>query len=106
MMLIAETRPSRCGGVTDWRKVVVLITQMIGPAPSRKKLRPARIGVWITVVSAITQRPGAIGHDVDRRDAAQQAQRRHRLAQGRGADHQDDWARAQQEEAEARQDRR
>src|SRR5581483_11397890 len=54
MMLIAETRPSRRGGVTDWRSVVVLITHRIGPAPSRKKLRPARIGVAITVVIAIT----------------------------------------------------
>ena len=53
-MLIAETRPSRRGGVTDWRSVVVLITHRIGPAPSRKKPRPASNGVGKTVVSAIT----------------------------------------------------
>ena len=52
-MLIAETRPSKRGGVTDWRSVVVLITQRIGPAPNRKKLSPARSGVWTTVVSAM-----------------------------------------------------
>src|SRR5438046_30597 len=52
------------------------------------------------------QRPGAIGHDVDRRDAAQQARRRHRLAEGRGADHPDDRSGAQQEEAETSQERR
>ena len=44
MMLIAETRPSRRGGVTDWRSVVVLITQRIGPTPSRKKLSAASSG--------------------------------------------------------------
>ena len=38
MMLMAETRPSSDGGVTDWRKVVVEITHRIGPTPSRKKL--------------------------------------------------------------------
>src|SRR6202171_1793812 len=54
MMLIADTRPSRLGGVTDWRNVVVLITQRIGPTPSRKKLRPANSGEAVTVVSAIT----------------------------------------------------
>src|SRR3981081_3606318 len=50
----AETRPSRLGGVTDCRSVVVLITHRIGPTPSRKKLRPASSGVGNTVVSAIT----------------------------------------------------
>src|SRR5260370_16144527 len=54
MMLIAETRQSRLGGVTDCRKVVVEITHRMGPTPSRKKLRPASSGVAITVVSAIT----------------------------------------------------
>src|ERR1700688_1455715 len=54
MMLIAETRPSRLGGVTDCRRVVVLITHRIGPTPSRKKLAPASSGVENTVVSAIT----------------------------------------------------
>ena len=44
MMLIAETRPSSRGGVTDCRNVVVEITHRIGPAPSRKKLRPASQG--------------------------------------------------------------
>src|SRR6478735_1497000 len=53
-MLIADTRPSRLGGVTDWRSVVVLITHRIGPAPSRKKPRPASSGVGKIVVSAIT----------------------------------------------------
>src|SRR5271154_1932953 len=53
MMLIAETRPSRLGGVTDWRSVVVEITHRIGPAPSRKKLAPASKGEGIKVVSAI-----------------------------------------------------
>src|SRR3954465_2256218 len=53
MMLIADTRPSSRGGVTDWRKVVVLITHRIGPAPSRKKLKPANAGLGSNVVSAI-----------------------------------------------------
>ncbi len=54
MMLIAETRPSSEGGVTDWRSVVVEITHRIGPTPSRKKPRPASSGVANQVVSAIT----------------------------------------------------
>src|SRR3979409_499564 len=54
MMLMAETRPSSDGGVTDCRNVVVEITHRIGPAPSRKKLRPANSGVGTNVVSAIT----------------------------------------------------
>src|ERR1700753_2893232 len=54
MMLIAETRPSSRGGVTDWRQVVVEITHRIGPTPSRKKLSPASHGDATTVVSAIT----------------------------------------------------
>ena len=54
MMLIADTRPSRLGGVTDCRSVVVLITHRIGPTPSRKKLNPANSGVGTRVVSAIT----------------------------------------------------
>src|SRR6476659_2579124 len=54
MMLMAETRPSSDGGVTDWRKVVVEITHRIGPTPSRKKLNPANNGVGTIVVSAIT----------------------------------------------------
>src|SRR6476646_9098355 len=54
MMLIADTRPSRLGGVTDWRKVVVEITHRIGPAPSRKKLKAASHGAGMNVVSAIT----------------------------------------------------
>ena len=33
MMLMAETRPSSDGGVTDWRSVVVEITHRIGPTP-------------------------------------------------------------------------
>ena len=45
-MLIAETRPSRLGGVTDCRNVVVEITHRIGPAPSRKKPRPASGCAW------------------------------------------------------------
>src|SRR3954467_12475286 len=53
-MLIAETRPSRLGGVTDCRNVAVEITHRIGPTPSRKKLRPAKAGEGIHVVSAIT----------------------------------------------------
>src|SRR4029450_3774290 len=52
--LTPETRPRRRDGVTDWRSVVVLITQRIGPAPSRKKPSPASNGVGKTVVSAIT----------------------------------------------------
>ncbi len=43
-MLIADTRPSSDGGVTAWRRVVVLITHRIGPAPSRKKLLAASNG--------------------------------------------------------------
>src|SRR5436853_7867466 len=54
MMLMADTRPNSLGGVTDWRNVVVLITQRIGPTPSRKKLKPASHGVGTIVVSAIT----------------------------------------------------
>ena len=54
MMLMAETRPSSEGGVTDCRSVVVEITHRIGPTPSRKKLRPASHGVGTIVVSAIT----------------------------------------------------
>ena len=54
MMLIAETRPNRPGGVTDCRKVVVEITHRIGPAPSRKKPNPASAGDGMNVVSAIT----------------------------------------------------
>src|ERR1700738_3343001 len=54
MMLIAETRPSSDGGVTDCRKVVVEITHRIGPTPSRKKLNPASVGDGMKVVSAIT----------------------------------------------------
>src|ERR1700680_4732656 len=54
MMLMADTRPSSRGGVTDCRNVVVLITHRIGPTPSRKKLKAANSGVATTVVSAIT----------------------------------------------------
>ena len=54
MMLMAETRPSSDGGVTDWRSVVVEITHRIGPTPSRKKLRPASSGEGTSIVSAIT----------------------------------------------------
>src|ERR1700694_5023712 len=54
MMLVADTRPNSRGGVTDCRKVVVEITHRIGPAPSRKKLKPANAGLGTTVVSAIT----------------------------------------------------
>src|SRR4051795_6785037 len=54
MMLMAETRPSSDGGVTDCRNVVVEITHRIGPTPSRKKLKPASSGVGTIVVSAIT----------------------------------------------------
>src|SRR5205807_4353998 len=54
MMLMAETRPSNDGGVTDCRSVVVEITHRIGPTPSRKKLKPASHGVGTIVVSAIT----------------------------------------------------
>ena len=54
MMLIAETRPSSDGGVTDCRNVVVEITHRIGPTPSRKKLRPASHGEGTSTVSAIT----------------------------------------------------
>src|ERR1700744_5779546 len=53
-MLIAETLPSRRGGVTDCRKVVVEITHRIGPAPSRKKPRPASDVDGTIVVSANT----------------------------------------------------
>src|SRR5712672_3217337 len=53
MMLMAETRPSSDGGVTDWRKVVVEITHRIGPTPSRKKLTPASTGVGTIVVAAM-----------------------------------------------------
>src|SRR5258705_12044780 len=54
MMLIADTRPSSDGGVTDCRNVVVDITHRIGPTPTRKKLRPASSGVGTMVVNAIT----------------------------------------------------
>jgi hypothetical protein len=54
MMLMAETRPSRRGGVTDWRNVVVEITHRIGPTPSRKKLKAASQGEGTSTVSAIT----------------------------------------------------
>src|SRR3954449_2793975 len=54
MILMAETRPKRRGGVTDWRSVVVEITHRIGPTPSRKKLSPASQGEGTSTVSAIT----------------------------------------------------
>src|ERR1700732_3794318 len=54
MMLIADTRPNSRGGVTDCRKVVVLMTHRIGPTPSRKKLKPASHGEGMKGVSAIT----------------------------------------------------
>src|ERR1700738_3919139 len=54
MMLMAETRPSSRGGVTDCRKVVVEITHRIGPTPSRKKLTAASYGEGTKVVIAIT----------------------------------------------------
>src|SRR5258708_33727513 len=53
-MLIADTRPSSRGGVTDCRNVVVEITHRIGPTPSRKKLKPASGATGTMVVSAIT----------------------------------------------------
>src|SRR6516164_1014054 len=52
-MLMADTRPSSRGGVTDWRSVVVEITHRIGPAPSRKKLKPASRGEGKRVVAAM-----------------------------------------------------
>ena len=52
MMLIADTRPSRSGGVTVCRSVVVLMTHRIGPAPSRKKPRPASSGVGTQIVES------------------------------------------------------
>ncbi len=54
MMLMAETRPSSRGGVTDCRSVVVEITHRIGPAPSRKKPKPASGALATIVVSAST----------------------------------------------------
>src|ERR1700759_1424037 len=54
MMLMAETRPNRDGGVTDCRNVVVEITHRIGPAPSRKKPSPASRGLGTNVVNAST----------------------------------------------------
>src|SRR5437016_13125307 len=54
MILMAETRPSSDGGVTDCRSVVVEITHRIGPTPSRKKLKPASHGIGRIVVSDIT----------------------------------------------------
>src|ERR1700743_2309115 len=53
-MLMAETRPSSRDGVTDWRRVVVEITQRIGPTPSRKKLKAASHGEGTSTVSALT----------------------------------------------------
>ena len=38
---IADTRPSRCAGVTACRSVPVAMTQIAGPAPIRKKLKAA-----------------------------------------------------------------
>ena len=66
MMLIADTRPSSDGGVTDCRSVVVEITHRIGPAPSRKKLRPASSGDGRIVVTA-AKKYGvkAIGFEID-----------------------------------------
>ena len=61
MMLMAETRPSRDGGVTDCRNVVVEITQRIGPAPSRKKPKAASSGVGTTNI----QLTFGIDRDID-----------------------------------------
>src|SRR5206468_7192222 len=54
VMLIADARPSRSRGVTVWRSVAVLMTQTIGPTPTRKKLSPARTAAGIQIVSTIT----------------------------------------------------
>src|SRR3982074_1631862 len=54
MMLMAETRPSSRGGVTDCRSVVVDITHRIGPAPGREKAGAASRGLGTTLVSATT----------------------------------------------------
>ncbi len=53
-MLMADTRPSRCDGVTVCRRVVVLITQRMGPTPIRKKLSAARPNDGAQMVSSIT----------------------------------------------------
>jgi hypothetical protein len=49
-----ETRPSRWSGVTVWRTVVVLTTHTIGPAPMRKKLKPASQPDSTKIVNTIT----------------------------------------------------
>ena len=54
---MADTRPSNSGGVTDWRNVVVLMIQRIGPAPSRKKPNAASIGLATTIVDMIASEP-------------------------------------------------
>ena len=53
-MTIAETRPSIAPGVTVCRRVVVLITQRIGPTPIRKKLDAASGKVGIQIVKTMT----------------------------------------------------
>lgn len=53
-MLMADTRPSRCEGVTVCRRVVVLITHKMGPTPIRKKLSAARPNDGAQIVSTIT----------------------------------------------------
>src|SRR5919109_744700 len=52
-MLIAETRPSSEGGVTLWRSVAVAITQTIGPAPMKKKLRAASGADGVQIVATM-----------------------------------------------------
>src|SRR3989442_16005996 len=54
VMLMAETRPSKARGVIVWRSVAVLITQMIGPTPIRKKLSPASTTEGVQIGSNIT----------------------------------------------------
>ena len=53
-MLTAETRPRSAGGVTACRSVVVAMTQRIGPAPNRNRLRAASAALGQIAVAART----------------------------------------------------
>ncbi len=50
---IADTRPSMAPGVTVWRNVVEVITQIIGPTPNRKKATAANTPLGNASVATI-----------------------------------------------------
>ena len=81
--ITADTRPSMALGVTAWRSVVVAMVQRMGPAPNRKRARPARARrARVSSIRALASSAQRAGGD-QRAEAqpARQARRQQRAGQ-------------------------